>query len=174
MKTERIILIGLERSGTTWVGGLLRDNFTERLYERGKHSVPQDFDKHGEGLIDLPGNLFVVIYKELSMWLKSIGRNDRWFSDRHPNLKNELDLAYYYHYFYHRWGLLERSRDIHFIPYESILIDPIEFLDRLQQCGSLERKHTTWKLDTKRGASTRPWTKETKQEYIDNYLKVPK
>ena len=162
MRTLQVI--GLQRSGTSWLHTLLAKNFTNctaRVIKR--HRFPgENHDGWAQDAI------YFVIRKRLDHWLNSMARFPGQMQLLRPELfrDGEFDMeagAEFYSNFYHAWQN-NSPGPVHFIDYERLLANPRSILVNLQELYRLERRDDTEWM----------WGKEIfgymPQQKIDYYL----
>ena len=132
-----IQVVGLQRSGTTWLHSLLKHNFVVSM-------LPVCY-----GPPPLPSSHFVltvVIKKDLDKWLDSIERNHANFYEWYPELYaegglNTPALKDLHQEFYDKWSDCAcESSNVVFVNYLDLLGNTEAFLEQLQRDYDLRDK----------------------------------
>ena len=139
----RFHILGLQRSGTTWLGHLLGNNFKVEVSGNGKHDLPGEYEHLHDGPVYL-------IRKRLDHWLNSIARRSETLPGTHPEIYPDGKLSMYkaaqlHERFYREWLNLY-AYDVQPVSYEEILADPCGFLERVQAVHHPQLRRDTWKL----------------------------
>jgi hypothetical protein len=178
----RVQIVGLQRSGTTWLQNMMSRNFNilqHRVVEWGyahKHKFPDEVlcGVQGGGqlrfveLLDSDVDLVIVIRKRLSSWLQSIHAIQRnmlrvfpWIFDRGKNVIDEAATELY-HNFYDEWSKTPLSNVYH-LEYEQLLGCTEEVLSELQVKYNLTRITKGWVTDV---GPERPFHDEKREYYL--------
>jgi hypothetical protein len=125
---RQVYVVGLPRSGTTWLAGLIGNNFAvPQMRDKWKHHFPDN-----GGWED--GALFFVIAKKLPHWINSARRWKAKPPSGNPYILQKIykelgeghvtdeKLRDLYKRFYSSWS--DSGRDGVFVLYESLLKDP--------------------------------------------------
>lgn len=162
---DSLIVIGLQRSGTTYFTHLCKINYGVKIFKEGdcsmvfKHTLPEedhvimyktkkriDYNMPAiEKLEKFKNLLVVVIRKELNQWLKSISRFEADLEQKRPELYTggSLDLekaSSFWNHFYESWEKIDILPNFEIIDYSDMLYDHSYHILRLADKYGLERK----------------------------------
>lgn len=123
----KVHIIGLQRSGTSWLAQLITHNYQAEPLIHKKHNLP------GEGIDD--ADMVLVIQKRLDHWLNSVSRNtaNLWqmrpemFTQTNPNYMDQFKAVRLYERFYREW----LAEDVCHIWYHDLLAAPEKVLTGL-------------------------------------------
>ena len=167
-----IQIVGVERSGTTWLTCLLHNNFAD-CWPRweNKHDLPAGLNNFGQRVtigeqLTARNAAVVAIKKPVDKWLRSICRNPAGLQQRHEELYDgqEIDpirAKEYHERFYREWA--ECGVRYYEISYIDLLREPPKILTMLAAKLGLRFNGPPWNL---KGTDWR-WNERRKEYYLD-------
>ena len=188
---KHIKVIGLQRSGTTYLEYLLDKNFNVKVYKEGditicfKHAFPGEkvlklnngktiiWEKTTIGRINEHKDLLVIIIqKHFEHWFESISRKPVDLPVKHPEIFNndktvdKTKAFKLYSSFYKAWkNRLLNNSNIQLINYEDIIHDFTLILRLLQILYKLPLKLPSWQNMDKVPQSAK-FTEERRKYYL--------
>lgn len=189
---DKIKVIGLQRSGTTYLEYVVEKNFKCSITKEGdrsvcwKHALPLELVKLPNGSdtgvtierIAEEGVFTILVIKPFDKWIQSLQKFPADIFHKRPYLKNDKNwrvgrnmnmkaLQKFYHDFHVNWIKELESRGLPFIDinYIDLLKNPESELDRLVEAGfdkKVEKYLTEMKV---------PQSKDFNQKRREHYLK---
>lgn len=187
---KKIKVIGLQRSGTTYLEHIIDLNFECNISKEGdrsicwKHALPMERVKLPDDSIAVTIEeikrqdvYIIVVSKSFDSWVKSLQKFPADLFQKRPSLKNDGDwrsgenlnlpeLAHFYDKFHKKWEekLIEHNINFHFVDYVNLLKAPEQELDRVNAIG-VERKLKNYVTEIKVPQS-QDFNAARKQEYL--------
>ena len=188
----KIKVIGLQRSGTTYLEYVVEKNFKCHITKEGdrsvcwKHALPLEPVRLPKGsatgiTIDRikSQNVFtILVVKPFDKWVESLQKFPADIFHKRPYLKNDKNwrvgtnmnmkaLQKFYHDFHVNWIKELDSRGMPYldINYIDLLKDPVRELDRIVEVG-FEKKLPTYATEMKV-----PQSKDFNKKRLEHYLK---
>jgi len=178
---ELVKIIGLQRSGTTYLEYLIEKNFEVNVPKADdtsicwKHAFPQEDRIHGpnppiQNIVATPNLAIVLVKKAQESWIHSINRYPGDLYIRRPYLRTG-DLIEFYESFYLEWEVLLKKIDVPnlVIDYEEFLIDFDGAMEKIKNLG-LEPSFEKFENMTK-VPNSRMFDEEQRAQYLKNYEK---
>lgn len=160
---KKVGVLGLQRSGTTYLMWLLRHNFDVEIDKKiWKHALPTD-DRNwykqpiGRAAINLLPNPTFLIFKDIDHWLASIEREPKDFYQTRGSMDKD-ELAVFYQRYLHAW-----HGHVHFLRYENFLGD-IE--GSLNKVGEIIGQQPKSYLEPSTVPSSPNWQYEDRERYV--------